>query len=259
MLDAFAFSSALVACAALALTAASALALGLAAEPAVLALAFCGTLVVYCVDRVRDLARDAQTSPLRSAFVARHRRALLALAGAAVCAALAAGAAAGTPVVAVAAAVAACGFAHRRLKRFAWAKPIYLTSAWTAVAVGMPAAAALGARTPETASVLAAALARVALIVGATVQANVVLSNLRDAEGIAGRVGERWARALAAGFVALALAAALLGPPAQRGLAALPAATALAIAAFRPGERYGALAVDGALLLGATLAWALTR
>ena len=211
-----------------------------------LALAFCGTVVVYCVDRVRDLARDAHTSPLRSAFVAQHRRALLAAAVLCACGALAAGVLAGARVFAVAGAVAAFGFAHRRLKHLAWAKPLYLTGSWTAVTVGLPAAAASAGGATLDLTRLAFTLA----IVSGTVQANVILSNLRDAEGIAGRLGARRARSLAAAFCAGALALALLGPSSVRALAALPLAMACAVAAFRPGERYGAIAVDGALLVG---------
>jgi len=247
--DALAFSSALVACAAAALAAAASRAQGFAPEPAVLALAFCGTVVVYCLDRVRDLARDGQTSPLRSAFVAAHRRAMLAAAALGACGALAAGALAGPRVVAVASAVAAFGLAHRRLKRFAWAKPLYLTTSWTAVSVGLPAAAA-----SAHASLDLTRLAHAALIVGATVQANVILSNLRDAEGIAGRLGASRARTLAAAFCAAALALALLGPSDVRALAALPLAMGAAVAGFRPGERYGAGVVDGALAVGASTA-----
>ncbi len=247
LLDAFAFSSALVACAAAALAAAASRALGVAPDPAVLALAFSGTVVVYCADRVRDIARDAQTSPLRSAFVARHREELVAFA--AVCAgiALVAGVLAGARVIAVAAAVAAFGFAHRRLKRFAWAKPIYLTGSWTAVTVGMPAAAASTGAMPLD----LIRLALVALIIGAIVQANVILSNLRDAEGIAGRVGARRARVAAAAFLVFAIGAALLGEAPVRPLLALPLALIGAVALFRSGDRFGALAVDGALLIGA--------
>ena len=252
LLDAFAFSSGLVACAAAALAAAASRALGLAAEPAVLALAFCGTVAVYGVDRLRDLARDAHTSPLRSAFVAAHARPLLvgvALSGGG---ALAAGLRAGSRALLVAGIVAALGLAHRRLKRLAWAKPLYLTGSWTAVSVGLPVSAA-GA----PAALDLARLAWVAGIVGVSLQANVILSNLRDAEGLAGRLGARRARWLAAAFCTAALAAALLAPGAVRPLAALPLAMAIAVAAFRPGERYGALVVDGALLLGAVGALAL--
>ena len=39
-------------------------------------LIFCGILLVYNLDRLRDLERDRLTSPRRSAFIARYRRLL---------------------------------------------------------------------------------------------------------------------------------------------------------------------------------------
>ena len=44
-----------------------------------MALGAAGTLVVYNIDRLRDLHRDRTTAPARSAFVERHREALIAL------------------------------------------------------------------------------------------------------------------------------------------------------------------------------------
>jgi len=85
------------------------------------------------------------------------------------------------------------------------------------------------------------------------VHANVILSNLRDAEGLAMRVGPRRAFAVAIGFLALAVTAALLGR--APALAALPTAMGAAVSGLRPGERYGALVVDGALLAGACVAY----
>jgi hypothetical protein len=248
-LDAFAFSSALVAFAAATLTATTSHALGFPLQPAVLVLAFCGTGVVYCIDRVRDLARDTNTSPLRSAFVAAHRGEMLAAAAFCACAAFAAGALAGARVVAIAGAVAALGFAHRRLKRLIWLKPFYLSGSWAAVVVGLPAAAA-SASVPLDLRRIGLAVA----IVGACVHANVILSNLRDSEGLAARIGAPGARRIASALCFGGLATALLGPGELRGLAALPLAMSAAVAAFRPGERYGALVVDGALLAGAAAA-----
>lgn len=212
------------------------------------ALALCGTAAVYAVDRLRDLERDRATAPERSAFVARHRRGLTALAAGAAFAAGGLALREGPVVSAVAAGVAALGLAHRRLKHHLWAKPVYLTGAWTAVTVGLPAA--VGAPAPGRAVAVAA-------VVAPTVLANVVLSNLRDGEGAAGRLGGRRARALAAGLLVPAAAVAWAAGPGPRSLLPLPAAMALAVAGFRPGERYGLWAVDGALLAGAALALAL--
>jgi hypothetical protein len=123
-LDAVVFSSALVAAVAAALAAASARAMGVEASPALLALAACGAFLVYCVDRLRDAARDRVTSPLRARFVEAHRGALLAAAGAAALGALASAPHVRGRVLVLAAVVAGLGFAHRRLKRLVWAKPI---------------------------------------------------------------------------------------------------------------------------------------
>ena len=246
-IDALVWTSAWVAAAAAVLTGASSLALGHVPAPAVLVLAVAGTLVVYTIDRLRDVERDRATAPERSAFVSRHRRWLeiqTALAGAM---AMAAAWAAGWRVVALSTGVAALGLFHRRLKRFAWAKPAYLTAAWTAVCAGFPAA---HAGTWQ-------GLAPVAIAVGATLQANVALSNLRDDEALAARLGRRRVLALAAFFLLVALAAAWLGGPATRPLAALPLAGIVPVLFFRPSERFGAIVVDGALVAGGSIAWAL--
>ena len=245
-LDALLWSSAWLALTALCLTAAASRALGLDPEPAILGLAFGGTLAVYVIDRVRDLARDRGTAPQRAAFVDRHRRGLLVLAG------LGGGAAAGTGLtlgprtLALAALVGALGLAHRRLKRFAAVKPVYLTFAWTAVPVGLPAAQNPGFEQ----------LGWVAAITASAVFANVALSNLRDQEALAGRFGTQRTLRVAGASLLAGLAAALLGPIGVRPLAALPLAMGAAVLGFRPSERYGALVVDGALLVGSLAALA---
>jgi 4-hydroxybenzoate polyprenyltransferase len=245
--DALAWSSLWLALAAAALAAAASRALEVPPAPAVLGLAFGGTLVIYVIDRLRDLARDRTSSPARAAFVTWHRPALVALAGLA--GALAAGSALALHprVWLLALLVGALGLAHRRLKRMAFVKPVYLTFAWTAVPVGLPAAEDPAARH----------LGAVALVVGASVLANVALSNLRDGEAIAGRLGTRRTLGLAGAILAGGLAVALLGPASVRPLAALPLAMGAAVLGFRPSERYGALVVDGALLGGALAALAL--
>jgi 4-hydroxybenzoate polyprenyltransferase len=245
-LDALMWSSAWVALAALCLTAAASRALGLGPEPATLGLAFGGTLAVYVIDRVRDLPRDRTTSPERAAFVARHRRGLLVLAGLGGSAAAGAGLTLDSRALALCALVGALGLAHRRLKRWSALKPVYLTFAWTAVPVGLPAAQHPGA--PH--------VAWVAAITAAVVFANVALSNLRDREALAARLGTQRTLRLVGAILLAGLAAALLGPVAVRPLAALPLAMGAAALGFRPTERYGALVVDGALLVGSLAALA---
>ena len=245
-LDALLWSSAWLALTATCLLAAASRALGLGPEPALLGLAFGGTLAVYVIDRVRDLPRDRITAPERAAFVDRHRRGLLLLAGLGGGAALGAGLTLDPRTLALAALVGALGFAHRRLKRFAAAKSVYLTFAWTAVPVGLPAAQDPGFEH----------LGWVVAITVSAVFANVALSNLRDQEALAGRFGSQRTLRVAGASVLAGLAAALLGPAATRPLAALPLTMGAAVLGFRPSERYGALVVDGALLFGSLLALA---
>jgi len=245
-LDGLLWSSIWLALTALCLTAAASRALGLTPEPAILGLACGGTLAVYVIDRVRDQPRDRTTAPERAAFVDRHRRRLLVLGGLGGAAAAGAGLALGPRTLGLAALVGALGLAHRRLKRFAAAKPVYLTFAWTAVPVGLPAAQDPGFEH----------LGWVAAITASAVFANVALSNLRDREALAGRFGTQRTLRVAGASLLAGLAAALLGPAAVRPLAALPLAMSAAVLGFRPSERYGALVVDGALLVGSLAALA---
>jgi len=248
-LDAVVFSSLWVALAALALAAASSRALGVGPSAPVLGLAFCGTVAVYTVDRLRDRQRDRLTAPLRTTFVEQHGRQLLVLLGLAGLGAAAFGLAAGPRVLAVAAGVAAFGFFHRRLKGWLWAKPAYLSLSWVAVTVGMPMAEA-GAT---------AAGLRVASVVGLTVLSNVVLCNLKDREGGAALLGQRRSLALAGAILAPALLLAVEGPPRVQPLVCLPLLMAPVVMGFRPSERYSGLVVDGALTAGALAALALMR
>jgi len=155
----------------------------------------------------------------------------------------------GARVLALAAAVALLGLWHRRLKHRGGLKPLYLTAAWTAVAVGLPMT-----RQPGAEGALPVATA-----VAGAVLSNVVLSSARDGEGAVGRLGPGQTRVVAALPLFPAALAALLGPPAARSLLALPVATAAAVVGFRPSERYGAWVVDGALLVGALAALLLGR
>jgi 4-hydroxybenzoate polyprenyltransferase len=248
LFEVLAYTSLLVAAAASALCAAAARALGADVSAAALAIAAAGTLVVYNVDRLRDVERDRATSPRRTEFVQRWRAALFALALGAGALATGLTLRAGVGVVALLAPIAAVGLLHRRLKRFAWWKPFYVSGAWTAVVVGLPAVA--GGRVRD--------LPWVAAIVSATIAANVIASNLRDREAPAARFGARVPMRIALGLAVAASALALAAPGSVRALAPIPLATLAALAAFRPTELYGFVAVDGALLLGALASLALT-
>ncbi len=225
-IDALLFSGVWVAFAAASLTAADFRVFGAPPQPSVVALAFLGTLAVYAIDRLRDLDRDRVTSPLRSEFVARHRRALSAVAFAAAIASVGCAASAGPRAIAISAIVLTIGLLHRRLKRLSALKPIYLVFAWLAVVVALPAAIVPSAANASVA----------ALVLAPALFANVAASR---SLGVA--------RALALLGIALACGA----PAAVRPLGAVALATGVALLRFRRTERYGLGILDGALTAGA--------
>jgi hypothetical protein len=250
LLDPLVFASVWPGLVAAALMLATASALDAPLDPALAAFGFCGTLIVYNVDRLRDLERDRLTSPSRSRFVERNRGRLVALvaAAAAVCAlTLPSLPAAGLTLCA---AVVGLGFFHRRLKRLTGLKIAYVTLSWVAVTVGLPAIALAAAP---------GAALQVGAIVGLAVAANLSASDLRDREAGAKRVPERVVIGLACASCALGVGLALGGPPARAPLCTIPGLELLAIAgleALPPGadrERYGHAVIDGALWIGAAL------
>ena len=242
--DALAYSSLWVALAAGALVSATSLALGAAPSASLVGLAFGGTLVVYGVDRLRDMTRDAAVAPRRTAFVAHHRRLLATLVGLSALASVGAACALGWQRVALLLPVLGLGLLHRHIKRFAWAKSAYVVLAWLTVVVGLPAVTIPTATDwPWAASVLGLALL-----------ANAIASNVRDHEAGVRRWGERSAllAARAAAVTGVVLGAA--APVAPRALGMVPLATLVALGPFRADERYGLLVVDGALLAGGVAA-----
>jgi len=251
--DALLFSSAGAAAVAFALTLAASPALGVRPHPAVLGLAFAGTLLVYNVDRLRDLQDDRLTAPERSAFVRKHGGGLAALAA---LAGLAAGgfALALGPIAWVLCGTAlALGLLHRRLKHLPGLKTLYVTGAWLAVVVGLPAL------TDGPASPLRASIAWVSVVYGLSIGPNLMVSNLRDSENRAARASPRAVLRLAGAIAACGLALALLAPGAIRPLACVPLAELGALACYRTSERYGLAVVDGALALGGLAAFALSQ
>ena len=201
-LDALAFSSLWVAAAAASLAAASSRSFGGAPRPALLAFVFAGTLAVYSVDRLRDVARDRVTAPARSAWVERHRSGVAGMAAIAALVAGVCGLALGPVAVATAVLAGGLGAFHRRLKHVPFAKAPYVSAAWVAVTVVLPAALA---RPLPPSAALGCALAGSA----------------------AGLLAPRPQRALAS--VAIATAAALLAfrPGERYGLLVLDGALAL--------------------------------
>ena len=238
-----AFSSLWVAAAAAALCTAASVAMGLRPSAWAVGLAAAGTLVVYNVDRLRDLERDRTTSPDRSAFVAAHRTPLLVLVGLAALASAGLALRFGLGGIALLAPVLAVGLLHRRLKRHVWWKPLYVTAAWTVVTVGLP-----------TQTGPARHVVWVAAIVAATVFANVIASNLRDGEAVSVRLGPGAPLFIARSLALLAALCALAAPAGVRALVVLPLVLLATLLRFRADERYGLVVVDGALLVGALVA-----
>jgi 4-hydroxybenzoate polyprenyltransferase len=242
LLDALLYSSVWVAAAAAALFAAASRAMGAPVSGAGVALAFSGTLAIYALDRLRDLERDRVTAPQRSLFVERHRSVMTWSVGVSlVCAGAIVLAADLLARIWVLAPALVLGVLHRRLKRFAWAKALYIAFAWGVVTVGLPAVLATS---PER-------VGWVAAVVLGTILANVIASNLRDGESATAVLGAHVPLRLARATAAAVLCVALLAPGQMRPLALVPLATLAALVPFRADERYGHLVVDGALLVGA--------
>jgi hypothetical protein len=249
--DGLAYSSGLAALVGGAMTWAAGRALAAPQVPRDAALVACGAFLIYNVDRLRDLARDHPGSPGRTAFVLRHRSGLVGAAGIAGVVLVALLATTPARSVALCLAVGAIGLLHRRLKQDVRIKIAYVAGAWTAACVGLPWLGRL-----ETGDALVGPLVWSILFVGAALTANLIASNLRDAKrdatGWSARSGIVAARAVAIA----AASAAVVAPQDVAPLAWIAAAEAVALGFFRPSERFGHLAVDGALLLGALIATA---
>jgi 4-hydroxybenzoate polyprenyltransferase len=243
-LAALAFSAVWIAAAAGALAAAASRAMGLEPRAAVLGLVVAGTLAVYELDWLRDLDRDRGTAPRRSAFVERHRRSLGVAAALAGVVSLGFAAHLGADAVVVLAPALVLGLVHRRIKHVPYTKAGYLTAAWTLAVVGLPAV--VGRRPAHVAMVTA--------IVGTSLLANAIAASARDREAGARRLGESVALRLGRLSAGVGVGLALLAPPGLRALGWIPAATLAALLGHRPGEWYGLVVLDGALLAGALLA-----
>ncbi|MBY0400160.1 hypothetical protein K2X89_07685 [Myxococcota bacterium] len=250
--EAVAYSSGLAALVGGAMTWAAGRALLSPSAPRDAALVACGAFVVYNVDRLRDLAQDRSSSPSRSAFVLRRRRALLWATAAASLALIALLATSSLPDIALCLAVGAIGLLHRRLKHDVRFKIAYVAAAWTAACVGVAGLGAIEAGGDFEG--VAGAFAWSLFFVGSGVTANLIASNLRDGKRLAAGWTRDEALPLARAVAIAGLAAAAIAPERVALLAWIPAAEALALVAFRGSERFGHLAVDGALLAGALFA-----
>jgi hypothetical protein len=244
LLDALVFSNLWMAAAAGALVAAASRGMGTAIRPEAVGLAFAGTLVVYNVDRLRDLHRDQFASPDRSAFVTKHDGPLIALTAAAAIASLYLLAEAGWPAALLLLPVFAAGLLHRRIKRFENLKILYIAAAWTCVGFGLPAVLAPDAQ----------GLHWVLPILAMTMAANVIAFNVRDDAAGVERVRRRYALQVAHACAISGVALGAWAPSPADTLVAIPLATLLALVAYRPNERFSPLFVDGALLVGSLVA-----
>jgi len=244
ILDGIVFTSVWVSAAAVTLYLASSLAMHSAPSASVAGIIAAGTLVVYNVDRLRDVARDRGVAPARSAFVMSHRDALRTLVAGAglVCVYLVIRL--DREEILLLMAVLGLGLLHRRLKWIPVLNAAYLTGSWLAVVVGLPA---LGG--PAASRWL-----WIAAVLGTALCANAVASSARDAEAGAARFGKRRAIATARTVAAGGVLVGLTAPPPLRPLVSVPMATLAALIGFRPTGRYGLVVVDGALLVGAAVA-----
>ncbi len=240
--DWLAFSSLIPAGIAASLLAAASRAMGVTPDPASVALAAAGTLVVYNVDRLRDVAADRVASPLRTAFIERHRRVMVGLTAGAVLAAAGLALQVRPTTWLVCGVVLGVGLVHRRLKGHRTLKMAYMTAAWLAVTVGIPALSTPGS---------AQRFSWIAFIYGCAIGSNLIASELRGPLPSRREEASLW---VARGLAAVGAAGAGLGPPGLDALSVVPLCGLLSLIAFRPSERFGLVVVDGALLLGGTLA-----
>ena len=203
LLDALVFSNLWMAAAAGALVAAASRAMGTAIRPEAVGLALSGTLVIYNVDRLRDLHRDRHTSPDRSVFVAEYQGGLIGLTGAAAAASLYFGARAGWPAAVMLLPVLGVGLFHQRLKGFENAKIAYIAASWICVGFGLPAVLSPDAQGARW----------VASILAATLLANVIAFNVRGEAAPIERVRRRGALQLARVCAAIGVALGTLARP----------------------------------------------
>ena len=213
-----------------------------------MALAASGTFLIYNVDRLRDRARDRDSSPARTAFIERNRVGLMALCG---LAALASAylATRQSPLAWGLLAIAfGLGIFHRRLKGHPTYGIAYVTAAWVVVVVGLPAVS------PTTAAFSLAPVFWLASVLGLVIAANLIGSELRETTPDAKSAQRlRAARILALAGLVLAAAA-----PLRLALVPVAAANLLALLLFRYDERYGLGVLDGALLIGALIGIAMS-
>ena len=245
--DALAFSSLLAAAIGFALSTVASLALNATNGLHWALLTSAGAFVIYNLDRLRDTSRDLSTSPNRTAFIERHRSPLtLAVAAASI---LFGGLLFAAPrdVVLLCVAVGVIGLFHRRIKHASAFKAVYVSLAWVAACVGIPALARPG-------DPLAADSLWAAGILAAALLANLVASNVRDGEAQFEPTRPDRALDFARVCALVGIGLAFGAPRAVAPLGWIALAELLALLPFQKGERYGLLVIDGALLVGSLAA-----
>lgn len=256
--DAILFGSFWIAAAASALSLAGMRVLALPVQPALLALIFCGTLSLYNLDRLLDLARDAQSSPERSAFVRKNFALLSVLAGGAGLTAALLAFDFGNEVLTLCVSLFGLSLLHPRLKKNRCLKSAYLAGAWWLVVALLPVLAQRSVTASfDAASILAAEVWSAAILIP-TLFANALVSGGSESttQALRGNAPHVPALGLAKIITLLGVILASLAPLPVRALIAIPLATLLALLEFRPTERYRLFVLDGALLAGAGLvAW----
>lgn len=251
-----AYSSALASAVGWALTLAVGQALGVASPARWALLVGSGALLIYNVDRLRDVERDRLSSPGRTAFVIRNRTPLAWAAAIGALGVAGTLAAAPTSVVLACLAVGAIGLLHRRLKRGSGSKVAYVGAAWTAACVGIPWLAGPGGPAGAETGAISTAIPTATATLGASFAANLIASNLRRGKDLYPSRGSQRALRLARALSLAAIAVAAMAPGELQPLVWIPASQLLALAMFRPTERYAHLAIDGSLLIGALTALA---
>lgn len=190
---------------------------GVVPTPALLVLAFCGTLLVYLADRVLGWApEDALNQPARRAWLRAHRGYVWTAAAAALAGALlalphlrAATLLAGVGLLLLAACYVAPVLPQRRRLKAVWFfKPVAIAGAWAGGAVLLPL---VEAAAPLTAGAVALVLSRFFFVL-----ANALLADVADRAGdrAAGlhTAATEWApRRVRRGVVSLLLLAAATG------------------------------------------------
>ena len=243
--DGFAFSGGLAAAVAALLSGVSSQALGAPTATTWAVLAASGAFIVYALDRLRDIDRDLAGSPLRTAFIVRNRSPLTIAIGLAAIGLAVSLVQASASIVLLCVAIGGIGLFHRRLKENTALKTAYVSLAWVGACAGMP----------WLASGLGRAGFWVSGILLASLLANLIASNLQDHEPRAGSGFDRSDPAtilwLARGVTLAGIAIGLAAPAAFRPMVWIPVCEGVALAAYRPTERYGQFAIDGALLIGA--------